>query len=51
MVVATEVLLLDEYQHAEYFNRQQFDEYVVRATPLPRAHRADGLDPAGQPST
>ena len=34
VAVATEVLLLDEYRHPEYFTREQFEEHVVRASPL-----------------
>jgi SAM-dependent methyltransferase len=34
VVVATEVLLLDEYTHVEYFNRAQFEEHVIGASPL-----------------
>jgi SAM-dependent methyltransferase len=32
VAVATELLLLDEYNHDEYFTRPQFDQYVVNAS-------------------
>lgn len=33
VAVATEYLLLEEYQHPEYFNKQQVEEYLVTASP------------------
>jgi ubiquinone/menaquinone biosynthesis C-methylase UbiE len=32
VAVATELLLLDEYDHDEYFTRPQIDQYVVNAS-------------------
>jgi SAM-dependent methyltransferase len=32
-VVATELLLLDEYQHPEFFTRAEIEKYVIDATP------------------
>jgi len=33
VVIATEYLLLEEYSHPEYFNKQQLLKYVVHASP------------------
>ncbi len=33
VVIATEYLLLEEYSHSEYFNKQQLFKYVVHASP------------------
>jgi SAM-dependent methyltransferase len=33
VVIATEYLLLEEYHHPEYFNKQQLLEFVVQASP------------------
>ena len=32
-MVATEYLLLDEYQHPEYFNRTEIEKYILNASP------------------
>ena len=31
--IATEMLLLDEYQHPEYFTRAEIEEYIIGASP------------------
>ena len=33
IAVATEYLLLEEQTHVEFFNRRQFEDYVINATP------------------